>query len=85
MKLQDELPEMIKRFNTLKDRIGKYASQLKESGEYKDFETRLAWDCFTAVYNSAEACDLYDKYNCNDTHIDTAVKIALKSIYTINK
>jgi len=83
MKLQNEMPEMLKRFDTLKDRIAEYAAILKGSGDYKDFETRLAWDCFRAVYNSTEACDLYDKYNCNDTHIDTAVKIALKSIYKV--
>lgn len=83
MKLKSELPEMFKRFSSLTDQIKEYATQLKESGEFKDFETRLAWDCFKAVYNSSEACDLYDKYNCNDTHIDTAVKVALKSIYTI--
>jgi len=83
MKLHDELPNVISRFEKIKDKIPPYAEKLKSSGNYKDFETRLAMDCLNSVFKSNEICMWYNKYNCNDTHIITLAKTALKHVYII--
>ena len=83
MKLQNEFNNVVEKLKKVKDKIPPYAKALKENGEYKDFETRLANDCLKAVISTAEICDWYEKYNCNDKHIDTLAKKALKEVYTI--
>lgn len=83
MKLKNELPEMIERFSKFKDIVLEHAKKVKLSGEYKDFETRVTWDCVRAAYKSGEVCDLYKKYDCHDSHIDTIARIALRSILDI--
>lgn len=55
-----------------------YANELKESGEYKDFLTRLSWDLIRAACGCNYLCSLYDKYGANDTHITTLAKQAIK-------
>jgi len=85
MKLDDELKNVISRLEQIKDKIPPYAEQLKASKDYKDFETRLANDCLKAAVKTSEICSWYDKYNCNDTHITTLAKKALKAVYTITK
>lgn len=83
MKLQAELTNVVKKMETIKDQLPAYAAALKASGNYKDFETRLAWDCMYAVVGSSVMCEWHDKYNCDDTHITTLAKAALKQVYTI--
>lgn len=83
MKLQPELEETIKRFENIKSDIIPYAEELKTHGKYKDFETRLAWDCLRAVYSITEISLWYKKYDCNDNHITTMIKAALKAIDVI--
>lgn len=83
MKLQNELFFVIARFEKIKDFIPAYAEQLKVEGKYKDFETRLAWDCLHSTFKSNEICEWYKKYNCNDDHITTLVKAALKYVYKV--
>jgi hypothetical protein len=83
MKLKNEMPEMIKRFSGLKSEIVNYATKLRQKGGYNDFETRLACDCLHATYTPGELCDMYNRYECNDTHLASAAKLALKSIYII--
>lgn len=81
MKLKNELQNVILRFNELdKDSIIKHIESVVESKEYKDLETRITWDIFRVCYNAKEVCELYEKYNCNDTHIDTLVKRAFKEL-----
>lgn len=80
MKLSDELPEFIKRLTPLKEAIQEHSRVLKESGNYKDFQTRLAFDCLHKVYSSNEVCNWYKLYNCNDTHIETLAKKAVKEV-----
>ena len=85
MKLQSELMPLKERLSAILPKIQEYAPSLKASGEYKDFETRLAWDCLRAVTRSSVICEWYNKYDCNDSHIDTLAKQALRMVYPIIK
>jgi hypothetical protein len=80
VKLQPEFPEVLKRFELVKDQIPEYAEQLKATGRYEDFTTRLAWDCLHFTFRSNEICNWYAKHDCNDTHITTIAKKALKEV-----
>lgn len=82
MKLHNELPEIIRRFTEIQDDIKVYAEDLKAGkfGEYKNFETRLIWDCLYEAFNAHEIFVWGQKYNCNDSNIETAARAALKEI-----
>jgi hypothetical protein len=84
MKFQNELQGVVEKMEAIKDKIASYAEQLKASGEYQDFETRLAWDVLKAVVGTSKICEWYDQYNCNDSHIGTLAKKALKQVYTVD-
>lgn len=77
MKLAAELDFVVEKFKQIRN-LETYAANLKKSGAYNDFETRLAWDCLRATVPSGTICEWYDKYDCNDDHITTLVKKALK-------
>lgn len=79
MKLESELPYIRKRFSLILN-LPSYAKKLKATGNYKDFGTRLAWDCIHATIPSETVCDWYDKYNCHDDHITTAAKAVLREM-----
>lgn len=81
MKLKNEFPEMAHRFSGILENIKEYAPILAARGGYNDFITRLAWDVLHACYKNKEICEWYEKYNCNDTHITTAARTALLSVY----
>lgn len=83
MKLQKELDYVKTQFSNNLEKIKEYAPKLKESKQYKDFETRLVWDCIRAFVGSGTVCLWYEKYNCNDTHITTLGKKALKELGVI--
>ena len=77
MKLQNELNFLISKLNEIDDKIVlDYTKNLKESKNYKNFERRIAHDLLRYIYTSKGICNLYDTYNCNDTHIAT---LALKA------
>jgi hypothetical protein len=78
MKLQAELDTVIEAIKRRKEEVITYAAKLKESGSYKDYDTRLAHDVLRGVMGTSWICGLYDKYDCNDTHITTLGKQALK-------
>ncbi len=77
MKLKDELGFVVEKFKQIKN-LEEYAVDLKKYGLYKDFETRLAWDCLHKTVPASTICEWYEKYDCNDEHITTLVKTALK-------
>lgn len=83
MKLKNEMEYVKKQFTENLDKITEYAPKLKKSGQYKDFEIRLTWDCLRAFVGTGTICLWYDKYNCNDTHITTLGKNALKELKVI--
>lgn len=79
MKLKSEIPYINRMFSQISN-LTEYAEKLKETGNYKDFGTRLAWDCIRATIPSEIICGWYDKYNCNDDHITTAAKAVLREM-----
>ena len=79
MKLADELDFVVARFKQIRN-LETYAANLKKSGAYGDFETRLAWDCLRASVPTETVCNWYRKYECTDDHITTLVKTALKIV-----
>lgn len=79
MKLSKLVPEMERRFFRITD-LREYAAALKSSGQYRVYETRLAWDCLRCAFKPSEICAWYDEYGCNDTHITTAAKAALRKL-----
>ena len=72
MKLQAE-------YNNVKDRISHldqtqiitYRDKLRQSGEYKNFEIRFAWDLIRVAMGTNTICQWYKEYECNDSHITT--------------
>ncbi len=79
MKLKSEIPYINRMFSQISN-LTEYAEKLKATGNYKDFGTRLAWDCLHATIPSEIICGWYDKYNCNDDHITTAAKAVLRGM-----
>ena len=77
MKLANELDFVVEKFKQI-NCLEEYAVNLKKYGLYKDFETRLAWDCLRMTIPSNTICEWYEKYGCNDDHITTLAKKALK-------
>ena len=66
-----------------KQEIIDYIPVLKESDNYKDFNTRLAFDCTRAYLSIGWTFSLYDTENLNDTHLRTAYIKALKELNLI--
>lgn len=83
MKLQNEFETVKKKFTDNLEKIKDYAPRLKASGEYNDFERRLTFDCLRAFIGTQTMCEWYDKYECNDNHIYTLGKKALKELNVI--
>jgi hypothetical protein len=79
MKLANELNYVVEQFKHITN-LNEYADELRASGDYKDFETRLAWDCLKASVPVDVRCSWYDKYNCTDDHITTLAKKALQIV-----
>ena len=63
--------------------IKDYALKLKVSGNYKDYETHLIWDCIRIFVGTGTVCLWYKHYNCNDTHIEAIGKKVLKELGVI--
>lgn len=83
MKLKKEFNFVYGVFEQNIDKIREYAPELKASGDYKDFEKRLTFDCMRAFVGTETMCDWYKKYDCNDGHIYTLGKIVLKELKVI--
>ena len=79
LKLEKELPEVVKRLEVLKkhSNVVEYREKLKASGNYNNFEVRFAWEVCHAIVSTKEICKWYDD-GCNDNHITSLFKIACK-------
>ena len=80
LKLEKELPEVLKRLEILKrhSNVFEYREKLKASGNYKCFEVRFAWEVCHAVFSTKEICKWYDVYGCNDGHITSLFTAACR-------
>lgn len=84
MKLQNELNNTIKKIESLGvQEILDYKEKLIASKDFKVLNTRLAFDVLNAIYSSNEIINLYNKYNCNDKHLETLMLKALKQLNII--
>ena len=80
LKLEKELPEVVRRLEVLKkhSNVLEYREKLRKSGNYNKFEVRFAWDVCHAVFSVKEICSWYDKYGCHDDHITSLFKAACR-------
>ena len=80
LKLEKELPEVVKRLEVLKQHsnVLEYREKLKASGRYNKFEVKFAWEVCGAVFSTKEICNWYDEYSCNDDHITSLFKAACR-------
>ena len=80
LKLEKELPEVVKRLEVLKQHsnVLEYKEKLKASGKYKNFEVRFAWEFCRIGISTKEICKWYDEYACNDNHITSLFKAACR-------
>lgn len=74
---------ILEAFNNNKQQIIDYIPILKATNNYKDFNTRLAFDCARYFLNINWICSLYDSEKLNDTHLKTAYIKALKELKII--
>lgn len=75
MKLINELKDCEQRFAAIgEDKVNTALNELIKSKRYSCLETRFVWALFHHCYTSSEILELYDKYNSNDSHIDTLIK-----------
>ena len=82
MKLQAEYDYTKTKFNMIDhDVVIKHARYVKDSGDYKDFETRISWDVGRAAVGTKKICEWYDKYDCNDNHIGTLFKKVMHEVF----
>jgi hypothetical protein len=84
MRLAKELPNVVQAFQSIKQHIPAHVEMVKAAGNYKDLETRIAWDLLYATKGSAWICELYSKYDCVDDHISTLARRALRQVYPIS-
>jgi len=84
MKLKKELPDVVQAFEAIKQHIPAHVELVKAAGNYKDLGTRIAWDLLYATKGTTWICELYSKYDCNDDHITTLAKRALRQVYPIS-
>ena len=83
MKLQEVYTETLDEFkkisldSDLREKLKNHIQAVKESGEYKILNVRIAWDIMRWRIGTSRMCDWYRKYECNDDHITT---LALRCI-----
>lgn len=86
--LQPELESYTNFINENSEKITTYAKYLKTSGDYQVFNNRLAYDIFRAywqqTYKQVTYASVYNKYNCNDSHVLSFALYGLKKSIIVN-
>ena len=90
MKLQNELERVTtytKNWIAYKgeENVKAYMQELKASGEYQNYEVRVANDVvkYGALYHTIGVngiCEWYEMYQCNDKHITTLCIEVMKKL-----
>lgn len=86
MKLQNEFKnavEMTRRFIEKhgEDKVRAYMEEVKKSGDYKNYEVRIANDIVKYYAIGCDTvCEWYEKYGCNDDHITTLCIKVMKEL-----
>ena len=82
MKLENEKQFVLNQMRKLDaEKVKAYAENVKASGDYRNFETRITNDILAACIPVSVRCDWYGKYNCNDTHITTLAKSCVNEVF----
>lgn len=77
MKLHEVYKGTLDEFNKINlnsdllEKLKNHIQAVKESGEYKILNVRIAWDIMRWRIGTSRMCDWYRKYECNDDHITT--------------
>ena len=77
MKLQEVYKETLEEFKAISldcellEKLKNYIQEVKEYGDYKSLNVRIAWDIMYWRIGYSRMCDWYRKYDCNDEHINT--------------
>lgn len=80
LKLQPELEFVCGKFQPHLPAIRNYADVLRRTGEYRNFEIRLAWDCLRVYIGIGTITSWYEKHACTDKHITTLGIHALRRL-----
>lgn len=75
---QKEYDLFIDLLNCKKDKIEKYAKDLRNIGEYKVFARRFAFDMLYYLLGSNLICEWYEKYGVNDSHLERFAYTCIK-------
>ena len=82
MKLENERAYVLQQMRKLDPaQVKAYAQNVKESGDFKNFETRITNDILAACVPVSKRCDWYSEYDCNDTHITTLAKSCVNDVF----
>ena len=82
MKLEKERAYVLQQMRKLDPaQVKAYAEQVKASGDYRNFETRITNDILAACIPVPTRCEWYEKYSCNDTHITTLARSCVSEIF----
>lgn len=79
-KLSPELPFVLEKLSPNVEAIRSYAKLLRATGNYQNFETRLAWDALRRFVGIGTITSWYGKHNCTDKHITTLGIHALRRL-----
>ena len=89
MKLLAEFDKALKLYEEKypTQKVQNHKDYLRTCKSVHNIDTRLAHDMIHGIYGSSGLCELYNKYNCNDSHISTlAMKLYSEYLkkHTIN-
>lgn len=85
IKLKNGFPMMITKFSAISEQIIPHAQNVKNSDEYRNLVTRVAYDCFYMCFTPDERCEFYDMLEANypgytDKHLKTLLEKALLAV-----
>lgn len=85
MKLQAEIKPTLEKVMPFFERIKPHALYLSTDDSVKNLEIRLAYDVLRSAIGSQGICDLYKKYDCNDSHVETLALKVLRMVFDVQK
>lgn len=77
--LPEHYAEIKTRLASIAGKIPAHRENVRASGKFTDLEKRVRWDAANAALGSRWICDTLYPY-ANDTHIDTALRAAMREL-----
>lgn len=80
IKLNSLIPEALERLETIDaNSLHDYLIKGRENHLYtKNYDIWAGYVIVSCLFTSAEICEMYKKYNCNDTHVTALGKAVAK-------